>query len=95
MQIKFDEKFEANLKIILEYIAKDKLSASKKFKRDLFSQIKNLPSFPYKHRKSFYFNDENIRDMIFNGYTIVYEIDSEKDSIIILNIFNRNKPPMH
>ena len=95
MQIEFDKKFEANLKIILEYIAKDKLSASKKFKHDLFSQIKNLPNFPYKHRKSFYFNDKNIRDMIFNGYTIVYEIDSEKDSIIILNIFNKNKPPFH
>ena len=47
MQIEFDKKFETNLKIILEYIAKDKLSASKKFKHDLFSQIKNLPNFPY------------------------------------------------
>ena len=52
MQIKFDDKFEINLKIILDYIAKDKLSASKKFRKDLFAQIKNLSDSPYKYRKS-------------------------------------------
>jgi len=94
MQIEFDGKFEESLKLILEYIAKDKLSASKKFRKDLFTQIKNLSNFPYKYRKSFYFDDENIRDMIFKGYTIVYEIALQNDSIIILNIFNKNKPPL-
>ena len=92
MQIKLDKKFEINFNLILEYIAKDKLSASKKFRKDLFKQIKNLPNYPYKFRKSFYFNDENIRDMIFKKYTIVYEIDVDNDMIIILNIFNKNKP---
>ena len=92
MQIKLDKKFKINFNLILEYIAKDKLSASKKFRKDLFKQIKNLPNYPYKFRKSFYFNDENIRDMIFKKYTIVYEIDVDNDMIIILNIFNKNKP---
>jgi len=91
MQIKLDKKFEINFNLILEYIAKDKLSVSKKFKRDLFEQIKNLPNYPYKFRKLFYFDDENIRDMIFKKYTIIYEIDVDNDMIIILNIFNRNK----
>jgi plasmid stabilization system protein ParE len=50
MQIKLDKKFEINFNLILEYIAKDKLSASKKFKRDLFEQNKNLPNYPYKFR---------------------------------------------
>jgi plasmid stabilization system protein ParE len=55
-------------------------------------QIKNLPNNPYKFRKSFYFDDENIRDMIFKKYTIVYEIDLDNDMIVILNIFYKNKP---
>jgi plasmid stabilization system protein ParE len=46
MQIKLDRKFELNFNIIFEYIAKDKLSASKQFKKELFEQIKNLPNFP-------------------------------------------------
>ena len=90
MQIKLDEKFEINFNSILEYIAQDKISASKKFRKDLFKQIKNLPTFPYKFRKSIYFTNNNIRDMIFKGYTIVYEIDLDNNQIILLNIFNKN-----
>ena len=94
MQIEFDQKFKINLQIILEHIAKDKLSASKKFRKDLFELIKKIPNFPYKYRKSYYFNNENIRDMIFKKYTITYEIKSENNLIIVLNIFNQNKPPL-
>jgi plasmid stabilization system protein ParE len=72
MQIKLDKKFEINFYNILEYIAKDKLSASKKFREDLITQIKNLSSYPYKYRKSFYFNNDDIRDMTFKGYTVIF-----------------------
>jgi hypothetical protein len=82
MHIKLDKKFEVNFNLILEYIAKDKLSASKKFRKNLFELIINLPNNPYKFRKSFYFNDDKIRDMVFKGY----------NTIVILNIFNQNKP---
>ncbi len=92
MRIKLDKKFEINFYSILDYIAKDKLSASKKFRKNLFELIKELPHYPYKFRKSYYFNDENIRDMTFKKYTIVYEVDLNNNSIIILNIFNKNKP---
>ncbi len=91
MQIEFDSNFQENLFDILEYIAKDKLSASQKFRKELFKEIKNIPNFPYKHRKSFYFDDSNIRDVIFKGYTVVYEIRKDDNRIIVLNIFNKNK----
>ncbi len=92
MQIKLDKKFETNFNLILEFIAKDKLSASKKFKKDLFEQIKSLSNFPFRFRKSIYFDEISLRDMTFKGYTITYEIDLDNNQIIILNIFNRNKP---
>jgi len=92
MQIRFDIKFEINFNHILEFIAKDKISASKKFRKDLFEKIKDISNNPYKYRKSFYFNDDNLRDMTFKKYTIVYEIHLNKNLITILNIFNRNKP---
>ena len=91
MQIKFDKKFEINLNLILEYIAKDKLEASRRFKKELFKQIKNLSNYPYKFRKSFYFDNNEIRDMTFKGYTIIYEIDLNNNLIILLNIFNKNR----
>jgi len=40
MQIKLDRKFEINFNIIFEYIAKDKLPASKKFKKNYLNRLK-------------------------------------------------------
>ena len=91
MRIKLDEEFENNFEIIFKHIAKDKISASKNFKKELFKQIKNIPIFPYKYRKSIYFEDENIRDMIFKGYTIVYKVNIQEGTINIADIFNQNK----
>ena len=92
MQIKRSRKYLAKLFSILEYIAKDKIIASQKFKNDLDKKIKDIIHFPYKNRQSIYFDNENIRDMIFKGYTIVYEINSDEKIIEILDIFNKNKP---
>jgi hypothetical protein len=33
------------------------------------------------------YDNENIRDLIFKGYTIPYMVDSENNKIIILDIF--------
>ena len=92
MTIKRTEKYQAELLSVLKNIANDKITASRKFKIDLNRQIKEIPNFPYKHRKSFYFDNENIRDMIFQKYTINYEIDLDKNTISIFSIFNKNKP---
>jgi len=42
--------------------------------------------------QTFYFDDANIRDMIFKIYTINYEIDLNKNTIFIFSVFNQNKP---
>jgi len=86
------QEYQNKLLTILKYIANDKITASKKFRKDLNEQIAKIPNFPYKYRKSIYFNNENIRDMIFKKYTINYEIDLHKNTIFILSIFNQNKP---
>lgn len=92
MIIKKTAKYQAELLSILKNIANDKITASKKFKIDLNKQIKNISNFPYKYRRSIYFDDENIRDMVFKKYTINYEIDLDNDRISIFSIFNRNRP---
>jgi len=84
--------FLKQLKEILEYIAQDKPSASMKFKNDLKERINLLPNNTIMYRESIYFNDKNIRDMIYKGYTIIYRIRPIKQEIEILRIFNKNKP---
>jgi len=78
-------KFKKNLTNILIYISRDKKIAAVNFKNNLKKLIQNLKFMPYKYRKSYFYDDENIRDLIFKGYVIPYLIDKEK--IIILDIF--------
>jgi len=92
MTIIRSRKFQINLLTTLQNIATDKVSASRNFQKELDKLIKNIPNFPYKYRQSIYFNDKNVRDLIYKKHTINYEIDLEKNSIEILNIFNQNKP---
>jgi plasmid stabilization system protein ParE len=94
MRISRSPIYLANLYFILEYIAKDKIAASKNFHRELDELINNIPSFPYKYRQSIYFNDVHIRDLIYKGYTVVYRIDEIKENIDVLRIFNKNQPPV-
>ncbi len=84
------DRYKRELRDIAFFIKKDKLSASIKFVQELKESINKLINFPRKYRKSKYFEDDNIRDMIFNGYTVIYEIFEDK--IEIFTIFNQNLP---
>ncbi len=90
MQIKQQELFKRQFKIIFENIAKDKFMAAKRFKKELFGKIKDVPNMPYKYRKSYYYDDESVRDMTFKGYTVIYKIYD--NHIKIAEIFNQNLP---
>jgi plasmid stabilization system protein ParE len=87
MQIVFKKTFSKTLDNILDYIAKDSLKKSINFNKQLCKKISNIPYMPYKYRKSFYYNSNDIRDLIFKGYTIPYLIDNDNDRIVILDIF--------
>ena len=91
MKIVYDLIFEVNLFKIINNIAKDKPMASVSFAEELEKKIFNLHDYPFKNRQSIYFDDENIRDMIFKGYTIVYKINLKQNNIYIVDIFNTNK----
>lgn len=94
MQINRSPRYKNNLFQILDYIAQDKLSASENFLRELDKLINNLPNFPFKFRKSKYFNNDNIRDMAYKGYTVIYRVNEVQNTIDIVRIFHKNKPPL-
>lgn len=90
MNIVETEKFKNELRDIALFIKKDNKNASIRFVENLRSGIYDLVVFPYKYRQSIYFESKSVRDMIFHGYTIVYEVF--EDRIEVLSIFNQNKP---
>ena len=86
MQVYTNNDFDQSLDEILDYIVQDSLERALEFANELQRKFESLPFMPYKFRKSIYFDNENIRDFIFKGYTIPYFIDQEHHSIVILGI---------
>jgi len=92
MQIIYKKTFEKQLLHIVNHIAQDKINASIKFANELEKLIFLLPDNPLKYKSSIYLQNENVRDMTHKGYTIVYKVNFQKNTIEILRIFNQNKP---
>ena len=85
MTIEKKPRFLRELVSILRLIRQDKVSASVQFEKQLNKKIKNLLDFPYQYRASYYFDDKVYRDLIHQGYTVIYKVEEER--IIILEIF--------
>lgn len=86
MKIVYDPRFITSMRRILEYIALDSRNRSQQFRNDVKTNIETLKQMPYKHRKSIHFEDDQIRDMVFKGYTIVYKIDKSEEKITVFGI---------
>ncbi|MDQ1244743.1 MAG: hypothetical protein QG565_1083 [Campylobacterota bacterium] len=86
MKILKREAFNREFKEILYFIAQDSKANAKRFKNELIEKVNDLEFMPYKFRKSIYFSDDNIRDLVFKGYVIVYGIDEQEDTITIVGI---------
>jgi plasmid stabilization system protein ParE len=91
-KIVFKDTFIIRLEKQIEFIATDSPNHARKFKTDLLSKIKEIPTNPYLFRKSIYFNDENIRDLIFKGYTVIFRIT--QDQIEIFGFVKYQKDPI-
>ena len=86
MQIVKSTKFNNQFKEVLYFIALDNKSNAKNFKNELIYKMNDLVNMPFKFRQSIYFQDENIRDLIFKGYTIVYRVNESLQTITIIGI---------
>lgn len=86
MQIIRGEKYLEKLQSIMEFIAKDSITSALEFQLNLDEQISDLHDMPFKYRKSIYFDDKSIRDLVFKGYAVPYKIDKTKKTITIIGI---------
>lgn len=66
---------------------KDSQNKAIQFIRELEGTISSLSEMPLRCRKSFYSDDELTRDLIYKGYTIVFQI--QENNIHILTVFRQ------
>jgi len=91
MKIVYKESFINRLENQLEYISLDSPSRARKFKNEILNRIAKIKRNPWQFRKSVYFNNPNIRDLIFKGYTIVFRIN--QDTIEVFGFLKFQKFP--
>ena len=91
MRIVYKQSFIDRLENQLEYISLDSPSRARKFKNELLKRIAKAKRNPWQFRKSVYFDDTNIRDLIFKGYTIVFRIN--QNTIEVFGFLKFQKSP--
>ena len=93
MKLSILKSFGEKLNDQVDYIAQDKPGAARKFKSDLLGKIKDIPKMPYANRKSIFFDREDIRDLIFKGYIVVYKVDDENGFISVFGFTKYKNDP--
>ncbi|WP_178861773.1 type II toxin-antitoxin system RelE/ParE family toxin [Thiomicrorhabdus cannonii] len=73
------------LQNILRFIALNNPHAALSFDRSLTAKLNLISQQPYLCRASHYMHDESYRDLIHQGYTLIYKI--ETDRLVLLDIF--------
>ena len=93
MRIIFKDTFLQRLSRQIDYIASDSPMRARKFKNEVLNEIRKIPGMPYANRKSIYFDNDKIRDLIFKGYIIVYRINKEDQCIEIFGFTKYQDKP--
>ncbi|WP_310440357.1 type II toxin-antitoxin system RelE/ParE family toxin [Sulfuricurvum sp.] len=91
MRIEYSPRFNDELFAIYLFIAEDIITQADLFISKLKTSIEKIPSMPYRHRQSLKSDDKEVRDLIYEGYIIVYRIVKSDKRIDILGIFGENE----
>ena len=84
MKLRFEKEFVLSLEKKIQFIALDSPTSAKAFQQGILKSCKAIMEMPYKCRQSIYHDSENIRDLIYKGYTVVYAIEEEFVSVLAL-----------
>jgi len=82
--------FEQQLKEILEEVLENGYEVTKNFKMYLDTVLINMPTKAAKYKKSVFFDDENIKDIVHQGLIIPFYEDKEAEIFVLLGIVKNN-----
>ena len=82
--------YEEQLKELLALLYEQNAQETKKFKTYLDTVIVNMQSKEKKYKKSIYFDNDNIKDIEFQGCRIPFLVDKGNTSYILLGITTKS-----
>jgi len=77
MKIIYIESFQVRLNKQLSYIAYDSPVNARRFRDGLKKAIQAIKKYPYSNRRSIFFDNDDIRDLIYKGCIVVYRINDK------------------
>lgn len=83
-KIRWSPRAASNFEEICDFIAKDSEHYAALFAKRLNTVIKTIPNFPRSGRVVPEFNDENLREKIYESYRIVYRLKNEFVEIVAI-----------
>ena len=86
MKIVFSSQAKTDLAEIVKFIAYNKPQAARQWSANIHQLVLKLADFPKTGRTVPEFSNETIRELIKGQYRVVYKIDGEKDTIVIITI---------
>lgn len=87
LEVIISESAIQDLEEILEFISEDSPLNASNFLSEILLRIYKLRHFKYLGRKVQVLNDDNIRELIFGNYRVIYVIKNT-DLVVILAIYN-------
>jgi len=91
MEILCSKSYEGQVKAILEPLIEDDIALAKKVKMYLDTLIINIHTKAKKYKKSIFFDDDNIKDLEFENYTVTFCIENGGSLYVILGIVKKSR----
>ncbi|OGW29803.1 MAG: hypothetical protein A2X59_09010 [Nitrospirae bacterium GWC2_42_7] len=82
--VKWSPRAASHFEDICEYIAKDSKYYATLFARKVLSIVKSIPQFPKSGRVVPEYNDEDLREKLYENYRIVYRIKEATIEIVAI-----------
>lgn len=82
--------YEQQLKVILENFIREDFEATKKFKLYLDTILINLPTKADKYKKAKLFDDEEIKEIPHENFTVYFFFNKQQNTYLILAILPKN-----
>jgi len=89
MNIVNSENYLLQFKNLVDNLMSEDTQNAKKFKLYIDTVVLNLATKLKKYKQSHYFEDENIKDIQHEGYTITFYIDEPIDVCVLLGIIKK------
>lgn len=83
-QIRWSPRAASNLEEICTFIAEDSEHYARLFAKRILTIIKSIPQFPKSGRVVPEYKDENLREMIYQYYRIIYRIKGNVIEIVAI-----------